>query len=356
VDPIRTAPPHGFVSEGERTYLITGATGFLGRHILQSLRKIAPDSRAVILVRDPSSWENQSWRSEAGNVDVVCGSLLDAAEWKSDARLAKVDGIFHLAAIVKHTRSSPEEMMRINVGGTLNMVRLAAEKRSRLVFASSSGTVGCSPESRKAPNEDAPYADDAAGKWPYYSSKIRAEKEARALAEKLGVELIIFRPPVMLGPKDHRFRSTSNLLRLLRKKLPFILDGQMHFVDVRDVAEAMVRAMLHPAPQPVYHLRGHVSTLDDFFRQAAREAGVTPSWRILPTRFLRYAAGLNDATRLRLHAIPDPVVIEMATHHWDISSRYAERDLAYRPRPPEETLRDTIKWMRENHPALKGTN
>ena len=175
---IRAAPPHGFVSEGPWTYLITGATGFLGRHILQSLRRITPDSRVVIVVRDRSSWENQSWRAEAGEVQVMTGSLLDISGWKNDPLLARVDGIFHLAAVVKHTRASPEEMVRINVDATLNMVRLAAEKKCRLVFASSSGTVGCSRERGPAPNEDAPYCDEVVGKWPYYASKIYQERLA----------------------------------------------------------------------------------------------------------------------------------------------------------------------------------
>ncbi len=161
-------------------------------------------------------------------------------------------------------------------------------------------------------------------------------------------KFIVFRPPVMLGPEDHRFRSTAHLLRLLRRKLPFILEGEMHFVDVRDAADAMVRAMLHPAPKPVYHLVGTRSTLDGFFRMAAKEAGIAPSWRTLPTRFLLYLARLNQKSGSRLHVIPDPVVIEMASHHWGLASRHAEADLGYRSRPPEETLRDTIKWMRDN--------
>jgi hypothetical protein len=53
-----------------------------------------------------------------------------------------------------------------------------------------------------------------------------------------------------------------------------------------------------------------------------------------------------------LHILPDPVVIEMATHYWDIRSRHAEADLGYRARPPERTIADTIAWMRRNHADL----
>jgi nucleoside-diphosphate-sugar epimerase len=341
------------VSGEQSTYLITGATGFLGRHILKSLRRAAPHARIVILARDSASWERQSWRSEVGDVEVIAGSLIRIDDWKNDPRIAQLDGIFHLAAIVRHSRSHPEEMIRTNVDGTLSMVRLAAEKKCRLLFTSTAGTVAGSLKSEDAADEDAPFADDLVGKWPYYASKIRAEREAHALAQRLGVEMIVFRPPVMLGPEDHRFRSTAHLLRILRRKLPFILEGEMHFVDVRDAADAMVRAILHPAPKLVYHLVGTRSTLDEFFRMASKEAGTEAKWRILPTRFLLYLARLNEKSGIRLHVIPDPVVIEMASHHWGLASRHAEADLGYRSRAPQETLRDTIKWMRENNSELR---
>ena len=69
---------------------------------------------------------------------------------------------------------------------------------------------------------------------------------------------------------------------------------------------------------------------------------MSPSWKILPARLLWYLARLNEMSGLRLHVIPDPVVIEMASHHWGVSSRFAESDLGYRSRPPEETLADTV--------------
>jgi len=66
-----------------------------------------------------------------------------------------------------------------------------------------------------------------------------------------------------------------------------------------------------------------------------------------------YLARINEKTGLRLHVLPDPVVIEMASHHWGLASRDAEADLGYRSRSPQETLRDTIEWMRDNHSGLR---
>jgi len=337
----------------QRTYLITGATGFLGRHVLERLRSSAPDCRLVVLVRAANSWNSQPWCQNLRDVEVITGPLFPSDAWKNDPRLVGLDGIFHLAAEVKHTRADTRDMFRTNVDGTLSMVRLAAEKRCRLLFVSTSGAVSCSKLPGRGADEDAAYCDDMVRNWPYYVSKIRAEKEARSLSRELGVRLIVFRPPVLLGPGDHRYRSTATVLRVLQGRLRIIVKGGMHFVDVRDAAEAVIRAMQHPNPKSVYHLTGTACTLDDFFRLVAREADVEPSWIVLPAPLLWYMAKLNDMSGMRLHMIPDPVVIEMAAHHWDLLSRNAEADLGYRSRPAEQTIAETVSWLRLNHPDLR---
>jgi dihydroflavonol-4-reductase len=333
-------------------YLVTGATGFLGRHVLHALTGARPEARIAVLVRDAASWHSQSWREALGAVEVIAGPLLPSERWEQDPRLSELEGIFHLAAEVRHSRSGVDRMLRTNVEGAAAMVRLAARSGARVVFASTSGTVACSTDPGYAPDEDSPPCEDVVGRWPYYASKIRAEAEARELSRQLGVELVIIRPPVLLGPGDHRYRSTSNVLRLLRGRLPFLFDGSIHFVDVRDVASAMVAAMLRPEPRPIYHLPGTVCTLDAFFRMAAAAADIEPGWRRIPARLLWLLAKLNDLTRIRAHFLPDPVVVEMGMHHWGLSSKFAG-DLGFHPRPPEVTIADTIDWMRENHPELR---
>ncbi len=334
------------------TYLVTGATGFLGHHVLDTVRREVPDARLLALVRASGGAARRAHQLPT-DTEVVSGSPLDVAAWKDDPRVASLDGVFHLAAQVRHSRSESADMVRVNVEGTSAIVRLAAEKKCRLIFASTSGTVGCSKDVRSAPNEDAPYCEETVRNWPYYFSKIQAEREARALSQELGVDLVIFRPPVMLGPGDHRYRSTGNVLRVLKERLPFIIDGEMHFVDVRDAATAMVRAMFLPAARPVYHLAGTVCPLEEFFRMIAREAEIEAAWSRLPAKLIWYVARLCEMTGLRQHIVPDPVVIEMAMHRWRISSRYAESELGYGSRDPSETIADTVAWMRQNHPDLQ---
>ena len=308
----------------------------MGRHLIQELLKdegVLP----IVLVRSRESWEKNDWARKLKGVELIEGSVTDGSvaepgAWAADPRLENLAGICHLAAVVRHTRTDTAEMIQTNVEGTLNMVRLAGRYKARMIFISTSGTVGCFGNPNEWADERAPYCGKEAGIWPYYDSKIQAEKKGRDLASRLGVELVIFRPPVFLGPGDHRFRATGPILRMLRGKLPFILRGGIHFVDIRDAVSAMIRAMSIPKPQPVYHLCGTNVSIDEFFEMVGKVSGVQPPRLHLPIGMIRLLATVTQKIDVLLGreghpTLPDPVVFEMASKYWGLKSLYARDDL-----------------------------
>jgi nucleoside-diphosphate-sugar epimerase len=336
-----------------KKYLVTGATGFLGRHLLHAMAAKAESMHPLALVRNPAAWEKMDWTGELGRVDIIAGSVMEPEKWQDDARLNGLSGIFHLAAIVRHSREDSEEMYHTNVEGLAHMVRLAAKYRCRVVYVSTSGTVGCFRNPEEWADEHSPYCEQEVSRWPYYDSKIQAERKAVALAGQLGVELVIVRPPVLLGPGDHRFRATGPILRLLQGRLPFILKGGIHFVDVRDAAQAMIRAMALAQPRPIYHLTGTECSIPEFFSLVGEIAGIAPPKIKLPPHLAKLVAAAASQLEALLPKrssplLPDPVVFEMAAKHWGLRSRYAEQDLGYAPRDARQTLSDTIRWLREN--------
>lgn len=288
------------------------------------------------------------WTRALRRTDTLTGSVTEPGRWTGDRRLEHLAGIFHLAALVRHSRHDAEAVRRTNVEGATNMVRLAARRRCRMVMVSTSGTVACFRDPAGSADEDSPFCEAEVSGWPYYHSKIEAEKQARGLAAELGVELVIVRPPVLLGPGDHRFRSTNHVSRFLRGRLPFLVRGGMHFADVRDAARALVEAMTRRSARPVYHLPGTASSIEAFFRLTADVAGKRPPGVVLPFQPAWWLARLTSG----LGVLPDPVIIEMAAHYWGMTSRYAESDLGYRSRPARDTLRDTVTWLLAHHPAL----
>lgn len=339
----------------QKNFLVTGATGFLGRTLLEYLSNNYPDVKAIPLVRDRQSWDSQDWIKNLNYNQVVTDSLENAA--KNPDSVGNIDGIFHLAAIVHHSRAHSEEVYTTNIEGTLNMVRLSAAKKCRMIYLSTSGTVGVFNSRTEWADEHSPYKEKEVAGWPYYDSKIKAERAARKLANELGVELIIVRPPMLLGPGDHRFRSTSNIIRYMRGALPFLLHGGMHFVDIRDASAALVKAMEHNKPQPVYHLSGVACSLDNFFKMVENASGVKPPSMHLPNPIAlavaNTASGIAKLIPGGKSPLPDPVVVEMAGKYWDVRSRYAAQDLGFFNRNGQDTINDTVEWLINHHDKLK---
>ena len=325
-------------------WLVTGASGFLGRHVLQQINAQRPNQRVIALVRSLPEWEDMDWTPGLAGVDTLVGGVTAPERWAADEKLAPIGGVLHMAALVRHHQEDAKEVYFINVEGTRAMVRIASRYRCRLVFVSTSGTVACFRTPDQTADEDAPYCAREVERWPYYDSKVRAEREARRLAEELGVELVIVRPPVLLGPGDHRFRSSTHVSRLLDGKLPFLIRGGMHFADVRDVAAALVVAMGRQMVRPVYHLPGTVCTIEQFYRMVANAAGMRPPRRVIPYRPAHWASQLLHLAGLKL--LPDPALIEMAAHYWGMRSKYAVEELRYRSRPGIETVQATVAWLR----------
>lgn len=330
--------------------LVTGASGFLGRHLLHALTDVGGAVRPLALVR-PGVRRDDATCLGCDGVETIEGRLEDAERWGADPRLAGCVGIIHCAAVVRHSRTDVEAVFRANVGGTQAMVRLAARLGCRLVAVSTSGTVGCSRDPAAAPDEDAPFVERTVAAWPYYASKIAAERSARALAGALDVDLVVLRPPVLLGPGDTLGRSSA-VLRRMRSRHPLVLDGGYHFADVRDVARAAVRALRHPHPRPVYHLPGWNGTLTAFSNLVGESTGHVAR----PVRVPAAAAQLAARLLHRLGAFVDPVVVEMARHHWNIHSRWSAADLDYRARDPGVTLRDAIRDRAPVARAAPGTS
>jgi len=329
-------PPH---------LLVTGASGFLGRHLLEA-REGRP---TAVLVRSREAWAAWPWVEKLSGIHVVEGSLHEPERWSHSPALSQIGSVVHLAAHVEHSRGARVASFRANVDGTASILEVAGGWGARLIFISTSGTVGCFRDPRAIAFEDSPYCEAEIAGWPYYASKLEAERRARARAEQLGMQLVIVRPPVMLGPGDHRLRSSGHVLRVLEGRLPFRLPGGIGVVDVRDVAAALIKLIEHSDPARVYHLPGWNGSLDDFFEEIARLAGRRLPGLRPPAALLRaLASGLSslpDRFAKRL-GLPDPVLLEMGTRFWGVGSRLAQADLGHTPRELRDTLTDALAWLK----------
>ncbi|MBI4511072.1 MAG: NAD-dependent epimerase/dehydratase family protein [Deltaproteobacteria bacterium] len=323
--------------------LVTGGTGFLGQHVIEELLSRGQAVRA--LVRRPSRILARMFPA----LEQVSGDVQDLASLP--AALAGARRVFHLAGLVSRDPKDATRMMRIHVDGTRNVLRAACEAGvDRVVLASSSGTVAVSKDPERVLDESAPFALELVKGWPYYLSKIYQEQLALDVCGKEKLPLVIMSPSLLLGPGDARGSSTEDVRRFLQRKIPICPEGGVNFVDVRDVATAFASAMENGRDGERYLLGGPNWTLETFFGRLERLSKVPAPRLRVPDKVARWGAILMEQFADWRGVAPpvDRISVEMAQHFWYVDSSKAMAELSFEPRDPQETLMDTIRYVRRH--------
>jgi dihydroflavonol-4-reductase len=308
--------------------LVTGATGFLGTHLVRELE--ARGHHVVPFARS------------------LGGDVLDPTRVARAA--AGCEGVFHCAGKVSRRPEDAEELYRVHVEGTRVVLDACASAGvRRAVVASTSGTVAVSDVEHVARESDAPPIGILA-RWPYYRSKLFAEREALE-RNREGFAVVSINPSLLLGPGDVHGSSTEDVRLLLEGAVPAVPAGGLSFVDVRDAADAMVKAMDLGRAGERYLVGGCNLTVADFFARLSRIASVRAPWLVLPRS--RQVATLGArlvervAARVGVPSRVDAVSVEMAQCFWYVDSSKAERELSWSSRDPSVTLHDTVVDLRE---------
>lgn len=327
-----------------QVYLVTGGTGFLGQHLVRQLLK-EQDAEVRVLARG-----GDRALSRAG-AKLVRGSVLKPAQLAQ--AMEGVTHLFHLAGKVERDPRRAHTLFTLHVTGTRNVLEAAADAGvKRAVIASTSGTVGVTDDGRTIPNDESDHVTELVKNWPYYLSKVYAEKTAMAVARKIDTEVIMMRPTLLLGPGDSRLSSTKDVANYLDGQIPIIPSGGLSFVDVRDTASAFITAMERGEPGACYLLGAANLTFDAFFERLESISGVPRPRLAVPNRAARVGARALDAAMRMMGKTPDvdPISVEMSQHFWYIDWSAAMRDLDFSPRDPGQTLFDTVRWIKANNP------
>lgn len=224
--------------------LVTGGTGLLGSHLLFDLVKLGKPVRAIFrksgrkeMVRKVFSYYSDNPDQLFNNIQWFEADLLD-----SGAMEKAMDGIteiYHAGAIVSFYPEDHKQMLKVNVLGTADLVNLALERNiARFCYVSSIATLGRAENDGES-NEDTFWVPSRKNSI-YSQSKYGAEREVwRGIAE--GLNAVIVNPSVILGPGY--WEENSGLFRLVYQGLNYYTRGVNGYVDVRDVARAMIRVM-----------------------------------------------------------------------------------------------------------------
>src|SRR5262245_19662861 len=227
--------------------LVTGATGFLGQHLVERLRQADPGVHLRLLCRGPSPWPPDP------RLEIVPGDITSSEDVLR--AMTGVRQVYHLAGRVSR---DPREkrLYRVHVDGTRNICEAARRHQpEKIVVVSSSGTVAVSREP-VVHDEESGYKNDIVAEWPYYLSKIFAEKLAFSYARQYELPIVVVNPSLLLGPGDERGSSTGDVQLFLEGQILSIPAGGLNFVDARDAALGLMAAMRAGKPGERYLLGG----------------------------------------------------------------------------------------------------
>ena len=321
--------------------LVTGATGFLGRHLVRAL--VERGHEVVALVREDKL--DDAFLTLGATIEH--GDVLDRASVERAAEGCEV--LFHCAGRVSRDPKDAEALHRLHVEGTKVALDGARAKGvKRVVFASTSGVVAVSNDPEPT-NEDAPPPTHLIASWPYYRSKLYAEMAA---FDRSGpdFEVTAVNPALLLGPGDLTGSSTGDVVDIIEGKVPFVPGGGISFVDARDAALGMLLAWKKGRAGRRYLLHAQNLSLKAFADKVSRVAGVAPPKGELPRSRLIAGIGADFAKKMQKHipGLPslDRASAEMAQAFWYVDSTRAQEELGWVARDPMETLADTIADLR----------
>ena len=329
--------------------LVTGASGFIGHHLVKHLTQSGVD--ITCLVRPTSDRS----RLERFRCDFLEGDITEADSLPEG--LDGYDWVFHAAGLTKTFKKS--ELERVNVGGAHNLAEACSRTTNPPTLVSISSLAAAGPAVEGQPPADpAPVSK-------YGRSKLAGERALAEFADRLPVTIL--RPPIVLGPYD---RDGFQLFKPICKHglhlVPTMGDHQFALIHAQDLAVALVAAAkngrrLRP-DQPVSHGIYYVSaersvTYADLGRLIAEVTG-RPEPRIvhLPSPCL-WGVGLLSEIAARIRRRPAILSLdkihEAVAGSWTCSYTQLKRDTGFQPaKPLIERLRQTADWYFE-HQWLK---
>ncbi len=310
--------------------LVTGVTGFIGRHVAKALQGQGHDVRGLVR---PASSAPEGVEAVVGDVTVP-GSL--------PAALLEVDAVVHLAGVTQATR--PVLYERVNTEGTVHLARACVDAGvPHLVYASSLSAQGPSAPGvpHVDPGDEAPIND-------YGRSKLAAE---RWLADIAGLSVTVLRPCVVYGPGDRELLAWSRLVR--RRLVPTVQDLELSFVHVDDLARLvsdLVTRQIAPFG-PFFISDGQPAHMMTVLDMVERVLAGPPTVRFpMPTRALRRLTPAVErfASATGVGLLAARTVRELAAPAWACSPQRAREALGFEPRVRlEQGLPATFAWYRE---------
>ena len=316
---------------------VTGASGHVGINLCRSLIDAGHNIRALV--------HKNKTGLESLNLEFIEGDILDPGSLHHLAE--ETDVFIHLAGLITISNQTGQ-IRKINVEGTKNILDICIKNHIPVIHFSSIHAYNIKPV-HDVLDENRPL--DLQHKIAYNQTKAESHLLVRQAFHK-GLRGIIFSPTSILGPFDYRPSLQSEaIIKFYRGKIPALVPGGYDWVDVRDIASVVISALEKPLNNQEYILSGHWKSVVELAHAITASGGKKPPSFTCPfwlarigVPFLNIGSYLTGTKLLYTAASLD--ALQYSTHN--ISSDKAKRDFNFQPRPFEETVADTINWLKNN--------
>lgn len=318
--------------------LVTGANGHLGNNLVIALLDKKWTVRAGV-----RNLEN-SQPFVGLDCELVYAELQDKEAMVK--ALQGVDVLFQVAAVFKHWAKDPKaEIVAANVNGTRIVLEAAAQAGvKKVVYISSVAAIGHNGESL----DESQWNTDLSN--PYYRSKILSEQQAWKTAKELGLSMVSLLPSAMIGPNAHALTDTMEFIEMVRtKQIPLNPNFHFNFIDVRDVAEAVISAATEGKEGERYIVANEKSSAfksiveaANFVKPGYKTPATAPKWLLLCIAYLSESVSKVTAKRASM-------TVSQVNLFYGVKQEYnTSKSLTafnFAPRSPEQALKEVFLYL-----------
>ena len=326
-----------------KTYIITGANGFLGNNIIRALQTENCNIRALVLPGD-----------KLHSLDGLRCTLFEGDVTKKETLgdiFTVEDGsevvVIHCAAIVTIKSKFNQKVYDVNVNGALNVAEKALSIGARLIYVSS---VHAIPERGQTLIGETKEFDPALVVGQYAKTKAETANALLKMYRERGLDVVIVHPSGMLGPHDFgNSHLTQLVLDYCNGRLGACVKGGYDFVDVRDVAAGIISAAERGRAGECYILSNRNAAIREILDTVSEVRGAKKIKLMLPMWLAKATAPLSEAYYALLKQPPlyTRYALYTITTHVTFTHEKAAKELGFSPRSLHETIADTVAWLEE---------
>lgn len=330
-------------------FIVTGANGFLGNNVIRQIFD-KYDSEEIEIRALTHRGSTKPNALVGLNCKVYDGDVLKTETLEDIFNVPKECNVFviHCAAIVSIKAKSDPLIYNVNVVGTKNIVKKTLEIGAKLIYISSVHVFTEKPNEEEITEVSVFEPDKVVG--VYAKTKAEAANFVLDAVKTQGLDACIVHPSGMIGPNDFGMTHLTKLIKdIANGDFRIMVKGGYNFVDVRDVAEAVVNACSLGKKGECYLLSNKVMTIRETADIVCDFVGIkrikfnVPMWlckMFAPVCELYYNMRKIPPlfTKLSLYTI---------TSNGNFSNNKAKQVLMFNPRPLKTTIEDTVSWLKK---------